>query len=964
MRAWKPPPLPSSWRSWDQPPFVAREAELEAVVSVWPDVVSGSARSVFITGGPGVGKTRLIAEAATRLGARGAAVFAGSCVAEFGAPFEPLDAPLRRLLDLVRGATPTDAGSRLIRRAITTDRSSPAPVARDSGDQHRLAAAIVHLLRQAAQSHPIVLVLDDLHWADEAALRLLPRMIAGLEDSSVLVLGGVRTTYPDRSAAMDRVLANLSSLEVVRRISLRPLTRDEVLVYVHTRATASRADVVEVATRLSFLTGGNPFLLREAWRYASDITGPDVTGITLPESVNDLLYTRLGSIDAEQRRLLEGAAVLGMDVVAGELAAISGESEGTVLDALDRAQVAGLIDAPHGAGDDLRFPHAIARQAVLDGIPARQRAALHARAAAMLEQRAPVPARLTQRLAYHYSHAISLGFRNEAISHTAAAAELAASRIAYEEAARLFEQASDLCESPARRDELRLAAARNWRLAADFARARALAERVCELGSALNRLRGAIEFEESTWRPGIDGARAAELLTQALGLPGEPGSRAERVEALAALARAASFSGRLDDARVLAAEATERARSLGDPELLSRVLRRAYLHSFRPHILREAYERADEMWTLGTAQATSVGEIGEWLYAAPNYRAAAAYVLGDRDGLDQAETALIAVAARAGSYWQYWRDCVDYGRHFIAGRLEGARNAYRRAAKAEAGFLSDAGSSVAAQQLYMVKRELGQLAPVRGMITGTESPHQHWGPGLLGLYTEFEMRRPAARMLTWLLDEDSAVAHESAEWPAVLAHLAEAAVFLQDREAAARLRPMIMEYRGLNLMSGYFVSCFGSADRYLGEVDALLDAADPGASFDAALALDDRLGAALDASHTRAARARWLASRDARSREALALAERVRADATAGGWARALRAIDRDARLRGRADGLTPREIEILRLIDRGMTNREIATALFISEHTAANHLRSIFTKTASSNRSHAVRYARDEGLL
>ncbi|MDL5350909.1 AAA family ATPase [Microbacterium sp. zg-YB36] len=964
MRAWKPPLLPSSWRSSDQPPFVARDGELNAILSSWPDVQRGAAHCVFVTGEPGIGKTRLIVEAATRLSARGAAVFAGSCVAEFGAPFEPLDSPLRKLLELVRGADAEDSSSQLIRRAIAPDQPSTAAQAGSVGDQPRLASAIVELFRQAAQSHSIAIVLDDLHWADEAALRLLPRVIAGLGDSPVLVLGGVRSTSPDRSVIVDRVLANLSSFEGVRRISLQPMALDEVIAYTRTRLAAPEGSVLEVATRLSFLTGGNPFLLREAWRYAGDVVEPGAIGITLPESINDLLYARLSSIDAAERRLLENAAVLGMDVVPEELTEMSGESPDVVSDGLDRALAAGLLDAPHGPGEDLRFPHAIARQAILDSIPARERPTLHARAAGMLEQRVPTPARVTQRLAYHYSHAIPLGFRDQAISNTIAAAELAASRIAYEEAARLFERASDLCELPTRRDEQLLSAAQHWRLAADFARARSLAERVCESGAPSDRLRGAIEYEEAAWRPGLPGARAAELLTRALELGAEAGSRGERIEALAALARATSLSGRPDDALALAAEATEQARATGDEELLLRVMRRGYLHSFRPQILQEAYERAGEIWTTGGERARTSGGLAEWLYAAPFYGAAAAYLLGDPAGLDDAESALTTAAAHEGSYWHYWRDCVAYGRHFVAGRLDEARSAYRRAAKTEAGFRSDASSSVAAQQLYMIKRELGQLGHVRGIITGTESPQQHWGPGLLGLYTEFEMTRPAARMLAWLLDRDTPVAHESAEWPAVLALLSEAVVHLGDRDAAARLRPLITEYSGLNLMSGYFVSCFGAADRYLGQVDALLEARDPGASFDAALALEGGVGASLHASHTRTAKARWLASRDARSREARVLAEQVRADATAGGWARVLRVIDHDARLRGRADRLTPREIEIIALIDEGLTNREIAERLFLSEHTVANHMRSILTKTSSANRSQAVRYARDEGLL
>ncbi|GAA1964392.1 helix-turn-helix transcriptional regulator [Microbacterium deminutum] len=969
MGAWRVPPLPTGWRTADQPPFVGRTRELDVILSVWPDVIAGSVHALFVTGEPGIGKTRLMAEATTRLAGRGSAAFVGSCVPEFGAPFEPLDVPLRALLDLVRGPTAADSASQLIRQTVSASGLHPDDreglVSQTHRQVHplRLASAIVDLIREAADSHPIVIVLDDLQWADATALRLLPRLIEGLAASRVMLLGGVRSTEPDRSGVAEEVLASLHSFEGVRRIPLSPLTVEEVAEYARRRQVGPKGDAQDSAARLSYLTGGNPFLLREAWRFSEDVAAHSV-GITLPESVNDLLRARLHSIDAGQRRLLQRAAVLGMDVVPDEIVGMTDEPVGAVLEALDQASAAGLLESADGSTDDLRFPHAIARQAFLDSIPSRERPTLHARAAGMLGRRSPPPPRLTQRLAYHYSHAISLGYRDQAIEHTVAAAGLAASRFAYEEAARQFERAADMCDRTTRRDELLLSAAAYWRLAVDLSRARSLAERVCASGGPRERLLGAIEYESSTMvQPGLHGERAVQLLLQSLDWEHTEATEPERIEALAALARATSLSGRPDEARSFAAAATEQARTTGDENLLLLVMLKGYLHSFRPQGLRDVYERAGEIWSRANASSQTRDGIDDRLYVALYYRAAAAYLVGDRSGLEGAETELTMVAERIGSYWKYWRDCLIYGGHFVAGRLDQARQAYRRAAQAEA-FFSDTGSNVAAQQLYMIKRELADLGSVRGVISGDESPHQHWAPGLLSIYTELGMARPAGRMLTWLREHDTAAAHESAEWPGVLAFMTEAAIFLRDHDAAAQLRPLMAEYSGLNLMSGVFVSCFGAADRYLGQLDALVETGDPGASFEAALELDERVHAHLHAAYTRAATAHWLASRGARSREALALADRVRVDASTAGWLRVLQLVDGDPRLRGRVDGLTAREIEILRLIDRGMSNREISVKLFISEHTVANHIRSTLTKTASSNRSQAVRYARDQGLV
>ena len=652
-----------------------------------------------------------------------------------------------------------------------------------------------------------------------------------------------------------------------------------------------------------------------------------------------------------------------MDVVPAELAAFRRQPAELVLGTLQRAAAAGLIEAPRGVALPSRFPHAIGRQALLDQIHAGELPALHARAATTLESLTPPPHRLLQRLAHHYANAVTLGYRDKAVEYTARAAQSAASSLAHDEAARRFEQAAELDPAGAASNDLLLSAARNWRRAADFARARGLSERVFAAGGQRLRLEAAMEYEEASWRPGISGGRAVELLNEALAdpRPQDPDDNLRRIEALAALARATSLTGRPDEARAIAAIASTQARAVDDEEVMVRVLRRAYLHSLRPAGLREAYALAGELWSIGRARPAGLGED---LYAVPHYRAAAAYVLADRAGLDEADDALAAAAERSGTYWRYWHECLVHTRHFVAGNLEQARKASRRAAEAESSFLSDANSNVAAQQLYMIKRERGELGGIRLMFHGNESPQEHWGPGLLGLYTEFGMLRPAQRVLGWLIEHDRPSAHESAEWPAVVALMTEAALFLADHHALRTLRPLVAEYAGMNLSSGYLVTCFGAADRYLGQIDTVLEIGDPGMLFDAALDLDRRLGANLHAAYTRAAASVWLRTQNVRSSAGLALAKEVRAEATAAGWPRVVALLDHALTGRGRRDGLTTREIEILRLLDEGLSNQAIASTLCISGHTAANHVRSILMKTSSTNRSQAVRYARDEGLL
>jgi DNA-binding CsgD family transcriptional regulator len=270
-------------------------------------------------------------------------------------------------------------------------------------------------------------------------------------------------------------------------------------------------------------------------------------------------------------------------------------------------------------------------------------------------------------------------------------------------------------------------------------------------------------------------------------------------------------------------------------------------------------------------------------------------------------------------------------------------------------------------QAYMVRRENGALEQVRRLVTGDERPTDQWAPGLLALYTELGMTAAAARLLGWLLDRQLPRYERSAQWPGVLAFLVEAALALEDKAAARQLRGPLLEYAGLNLVAGQFVAVFGSADRYLGAVDSLLGTGTPEEWFAAALEMDTRMGAPVHQALTLAAHARHLHRVRADPSRAAELVDRARGLAEPVGHVRVLRqlaGLTEAVPTGGRRDGLTARETEVLRLLGEGLSNRDIANRLVISENTAANHVRSILAKTGSENRTQAAMYAAAAGLL
>ena len=971
MQSWTGPALPVRWSGTAHPAFVGRAREFGVLEEAWRETVAGARQAVFVGGEPGAGKSRLLAEAATTFHRQGAAVLLGSCIEEFGQPYQPFVQPLDALVSDVVGGRLSPAGLGSPDVATLTDRLSTLSAhrpARSGAAEHRrrLYDAAVTAFRAAADQRPLVLVLEDVHWARSSALQLLTHLVEQSSDARILLLASHRTTAPDHSLPFAHAIAPLYRLDGVRRLDLPGLSAEAIAEYLgQDGVPAGRAHTY--APVLRDLTGGNPFFLREVWRDLAARGGSAsvrASELKAPESVRHTVERRLRRLAAPHRTVLELAAVIGEDFDAATLFAASEATHDTTLVGLDAVVASGLVEPAPGPAGSFRFPHALARQAVLAQLSSSRRAHEHARVAQVIEARCAESDRDVQRLAYHWAGAHTLGFADRAVRYLVESARVADRSLAHDEAARCLEDAAGLAVNAVEREALLLAASRSHLLDADFARARELAERIATSGSPRHRVEAAIAYEAASWRPGHSGHRSVELLTDALAALEREPTDPEYVRAIASLGRALAFTGSTPEAIAIGNRAIELAEALADENLLADTLQASLWAGLTPQHAPAKLDRARRL----AAIAQRTGDLGH-LGPAAYYRGAVAYLQGDLAGLEEAHGDVAwTVRATGQEYYGYIAGCMEYARHFITGQFSAATRTCAGLVRLGESFGTDDTEGPSAVQTYMVRRETGTLDEVRGLITGDELPTDHWAPGLLALYTELGMTSEAARVLGWILDRQLPRYEQTAQWPGVLAFLVEAALALEDRSAARQLRGPLLEFAGLNLVSGAFVAVFGSADRYLGAVDSLLGTGTPEAWFTAALDLDTRMAAPVHQGLTLAEHAGHLRRTGADGRRLQELVGRARSLAEPIGHVRVLRRLDAVAGAVGggarRRDGLTAREVEILKLIGRGLSNREIATRLVISENTAANHVRSILAKTGSDNRTQAALYANSQGLL
>jgi len=984
--------LPGPLRLAPSFPFAGRSRERAMLRALVPSEDGDAARLVLVAGEAGSGKSRLVREFAHEAAEGGALVLYGACDAVVRRPYRPFVEALDQLVRATDAETlRADLGpgggelARLVPDLALRVGELPPPVAADPDtERHRLHSALADLLAAVSRRTPVVLVVEDAHWADTPTLLLLRHLARGIGEARAVLVTTFRDAEADITEPLSAALADLRRSEGVVRLRLGGLSAAEISEFVSRAAGADLGpELPDLGRSLRELTGGNAFLMTELWRTLLELEtavlpgdggrlAGALAGLGSPEGVREVVGQRLARLGTTTTCLLEQAAVAGREF---DLAVVApaGLQGGELHAALAQAVAHGMIEEVPARPLVYRFSHELVRRAIDDRMPALRRAELHLRVGEGLERAgaANTSGRLLE-LAHHFVAAAPIDGAARAVDYSVLAGHAALEGLAFDEAAARFSAALELgIDDPRRRagTQIELGTARFRAGGSDDAMAAfaAAAEIARELGDADLLATAAVGFEEACWRPGITDAGAVELLEEAAAALGESDSQL-RVLVLAGLGRAYAFVGNFQASAAARERATAMARRLDDRIGLATVLMRAYW-SHTEGRLEDTLAMLSEACDL----AEDLGD-HELRAEAMQWRVAGLIVLGDLDRASRELAAIHAMAVRMRQpFALHVAEHYDATIDLCVGRLAAAEAAAQRSHEWGRLLAGRPAGSVHGIQMFSIRREQGrlaELAPMIRIVAGAERPGGTWGPGLAALLAELGMEAEARRALDQVRGEGLESLRASL-WLGSLTYLTDACAGVGDDAFAALIYPELAPLAGANVVIGHGVACYGAVDRYLGMLAATLGDHDRAAEhFEAALGINRAMGAYTWVAHTLYAYGRSLrmrgrghddAAASALLTEAATMAERIGMP-TLLARARALGARVEQARTL--PDDLSWRELDVLRLVAAGLSNREIGQELYISGHTVANHVRSILRKTGAANRTEAAGYAHRHALV
>ncbi len=981
--------LPASLRFEPTFPFVGRSAELERLQTLVPWAEGEGRRVVLLGGEPGSGKSRLVRTFAADVAREDVLVIYGACDAVVHTPYGPF---VEALGPVVRTTEPAalraalgDGGGELIRLfpdlpARVVDLPPPVEADPDT-ERHRLHIAVTNLLAGITRRWPALLVLEDCHWADAATLLLLRHLARAGGEARILLVATFRDTEVDVPATLADTLADLRRLDDVVRLHLAGLSEGEVAEFVERAAGGERNQTLsEAAQTIYNLTEGNPFLLCELWRELAETGSVSVTGGALrvarppeelgsPDSVREVVNQRLSRLQPQAIDVLELAATAGSEFELDLIRRAAGLDRAGLLGALDEGVRGGMIEELPSRRFAFRFTHELMRRALYDRLSKVRRAELHLRVAEALDETAPRSGRQLADLAHHFASAAPLGDPDRAVEYNILAAQAAIASLAFDQAASRLRTALELgVNDPEKRGDVLLrlgdACHRGGELLPALEAFRSAAEIARQCGDVRVLARAAMGYEEACWRPGIVDPVAAGLLEEAAATLGDEDSEL-LVGVLSGLARSLDRQGERKRGEVIRTRAITMARRLGDRVGLATTLARSYwARGTTP--LKEILGMLSEAALLADELDNAELRVETMAWRTPTFVA-----LFDLESARSEAARQREISEQTAQ--PFYLHVAEHYRSAIAvcdGRLVDAEMLAHRSHEWSRLLTGRDASGIYGIQMFTVRREQGRLAELAPVIRilagqGREGP---WRPGLVALLVELGMYAEGRRELSRFVAHGLDPFRESL-WLGSLAYLTDACAALGDETAAALVYPEFERYAGGNVMIGHLVACYGAADRYLGMLATTLGEWELAVGhFERALELNRRTGAITWVAHTAFEYARCLLARGRRDRtqaaallgEAVRLAERIGMPVLLG----RIRAIGVPAPGPGLPDGLSKREAEILGLVARGLSNREIGGALFISEHTAANHIRSILQKTGCTNRTEAASYAHRHGLV
>ena len=837
--------------------LLGRESELSHLQAQWELVTQRrETRLVLLAGEPGIGKTRLAAELAAHVQRLGAPVLYGRAEEDALCPYQPFVEVLREL---------SAEGGEAVLLPELVDRPSRArsAVAESDAGRLRMFDAVVDELALAAGAGPLMLVLDDLHWADRPTLRLLAHLLARGSGPPTMVLGTYRDTelgqgHPVHAALID--LRRHVAVDQLQLVGLSVAAVGDVLA----RSFGHRPQPAVVRS-LHEQTAGNPFFVGELVRSLRQAELEELPAgtVRLPDGAMQAIARRVGRLGSSAQTLLTAGALIGTEFDLRLAAEVVGLPVDAGLDALDSAVQARVVSEVDDAPGRYSFVHALAREALTGSIGAARRARLHALIAEALGARAEAdPDRYLQLLAHHALEAVPVGDPDAGVEVAERAAARATGVYAYEDAAGLLRRALSVLEAvggtPGRRAEV-----------------------LCALGEALERSgaspasREAFERAAELARPLADGRLLARAALGAGGIAVtifEPdralvGRLEEALDALGdvdetvsarLLARLAVELGYEagDRSEAASREAVRRARASGDPGALAAALGARHVALWGPEHLAARFEAAGEM--LAAARHAGAHELE---LQARNWRALDLLELGRGDEL-RAEVdrfAALASRARLPSYSWYvpmWRATLA----LMEGRIQEAMEFARR--EREMGNRARDSNS---EMCFIHHRFTRLMVDERH----AEALGEFYAGDLAYATQKLDSPAgPAYRMtLAWLLaaagrtdeardhfefiagDGFSAVPRD-VNWLAAMSSAADACLLLGDRPRARELQVLLEPFADRTAVSARGSAVRGAMSRLLGQLAAMLGESDAADSYYAqAEQLDERLGAPVWVAH-------------------------------------------------------------------------------------------------------------------
>src|SRR5215211_5210962 len=744
-------------------PMVGRESEQANLRRAVDEALAGGGGVALVAGEAGVGKSRLVGEIGGEAEARGMRVLTGHCVEMESAPpylpyvemiEEAISSPRSPLAlrEALGDVAPEIARIAPALRRLYPDIAPPVELPPELARQY-LWNSFREFVTRGAQTQPLLLVLEDLHWADDSTLLLTEYLAPLLPEMPVRIIGTYRDDEVDTSHPLLRVINQLGRRRLIDRISLRRLSFGGVRAMVE--ALAGQPPPEELVRVIDSETEGNPFFVEELYLHLAESgvlldergrVRPDlkVDEASVPESIRLVVGERLSRLSRPTRDALVGAAVCGRMFAPDFVGEVAGVDTDFLIDAFDEAERARLIAPVKGDGN-LAFSHELIRQTLLAGLSTLKRERLHLQAANAIERRyADDLEEHAADLTHHLSRAGRLADRPRLVRYLTIAGVRAADAAAFDDAVAHFEQALSLLQRGNRdtRAELLERLAMALRSVGRWDDALSTMNQALDLYQALGRTDalGRLSWamvSQLTWTARVP--EAVQAAQRALAALGDIAS-ADRARLLSAMGWAVSLGGDHAKAKEMFGQARALAGQVGDERALADVLHMQTLHHFGyaefpdgvAAGLRaaEVFDREGALWDLCSVQAFVMyqdGALGSHEQATRLadktmaiaqrlglldatfmlllYRAREAVTLADLESLETLGPQKVDVCERGSLPWLYVRHlCLGLVAHW-RGDAERAEAEIRRALDLEpAGSLSGSSTSILVRHLAHLGR--------------------------------------------------------------------------------------------------------------------------------------------------------------------------------------------------------------------------------------------------------------------